>query len=70
MQVLQQLIAQDNTVIVIEHHPEVIRRADQIFDLGPEGGAGGGHLVACGNLDQIMAAEGSHTGAMLRDLFT
>ena len=69
MNVLGQLIAQDNTVIVIEHHPEVIRRADQIFDLGPEGGAAGGNLVASGNLGQIMAAEGSYTGAMLRELF-
>jgi excinuclease ABC subunit A len=69
MNVLEQLIAQDNTVIVIEHHPEVIRRADHIIDLGPEGGAGGGHLVASGNLEQIMAAPGSHTGAMLRELF-
>jgi excinuclease ABC subunit A len=69
MHVLEQLIAQDNTVIVIEHHPEVIRRADHIFDLGPEGGAGGGHLVASGNLEQIMAAPGSYTGAMLRELF-
>jgi excinuclease ABC subunit A len=64
------LIAQDNTVIVIEHHPEVIRRADHIIDLGPEGGAGGGHLVASGNLGQIMAAPASYTGAMLRELFS
>lgn len=69
MHVLEQLISHDNTVIVIEHHPEVIRRADHIFDLGPEGGGGGGHLVASGNLDQIMAAPGSYTGAMLRELF-
>ena len=69
MNVLKQLIAQDNTVIVIEHHPEVIRRADHIIDLGPEGGAGGGHLVASGNLEQIMSAPGSYTGAMLRELF-
>ena len=69
MNVLKQLIAHDNTVIVIEHHPEVIRRADHIFDLGPEGGADGGRLVASGNLNQIMAVTGSHTGAMLRGLF-
>jgi excinuclease ABC subunit A len=69
MHVLQQLIAQDNSVIVIEHHPEVIRRANHIFDLGPEGGAAGGRLVASGSLEQVMAAEGSHTGAMLRQLF-
>ena len=69
MHVLEQLIGQDNTVIVIEHHPEVIRRADHILDLGPEGGAGGGQLVASGDLEKIMAAEGSYTGAMLRGLF-
>jgi len=69
MHVLEQLIGQGNTVIVIEHHPEVIRRADYIFDLGPEGGVGGGRLVASGNIDQIMGAAGSYTGAMLRELF-
>ena len=69
MHVLEQLIGQDNTVIVIEHHPEVIRRADHILDLGPEGGAGGGDLVASGDLAKVMAAEGSYTGAMLRELF-
>ena len=69
MNVLEQLIAHGNTVIVIEHNPEVIRRADHIFDLGPEGGAGGGRLVASGDLNRIMAVAESYTGAMLRGLF-
>jgi excinuclease ABC subunit A len=69
MHVLERLIANDNTVLVIEHHPEVIRRADHILDLGPEGGAKGGQLVAAGGLAEIMAADGSYTGVMLRELF-
>jgi excinuclease ABC subunit A len=69
MKVLEQLISHDNTVVVIEHHSEVIRRADHVIDLGPEGGDGGGHLVASGSLDDIMAAGGSYTGVMLRELF-
>lgn len=69
MQVLQRLLRQDNTVVVIEHNAEVIRRADHVIDLGPEGGAGGGQVVASGSLDDIMAEPASYTGAMLRDLF-
>ena len=69
MNVLGRLIAQGNSVLVIEHNSEVIRRADHIIDLGPEGGAQGGQLVAAGTLEQIMAAPGSYTGAMLRGLF-
>ncbi len=69
MHVLEQLIAQNNTVVVIEHHPEVIRRADHILDLGPEGGSGGGELVAAGDLGRIMGSDRSYTGAMLRELF-
>ncbi len=69
MNVLHRLIGADNTVVVIEHHAEVIRRADHIIDLGPEGGAAGGRLVASGSLEEIMAAPGSHTGDMLRQLF-
>ncbi len=69
MNVLYRLIGQDNTVVVIEHHAEVIRRADHIIDLGPEGGNSGGHLVASGSLEEIMAVPESHTGTMLRELF-
>ncbi len=69
LQVLGRLLDKGNTVVVIEHHPEVIRRADYIIDLGPEGGAGGGAIVASGSVADIMAAPASYTGAMLRELF-
>jgi excinuclease ABC subunit A len=69
MNVLGRLIAQGNSVLVIEHNSEVIRRADHIIDLGPEGGVGGGHVVASGTLEQVMAVDQSYTGAMLRGLF-
>lgn len=69
MNVLGRLIGQDNSVLVIEHHSEVIRRADHIIDLGPEGGAGGGEIVAQGSLEDVMAVAESYTGRMLRELF-
>ena len=68
--VLGRLLERGNSVIVIEHHPEVIRRADHVIDLGPEGGAGGGRLVAAGSVADIMATAASYTGAMLREYFT
>jgi excinuclease ABC subunit A len=66
MTVLARLVEQNHTVIVIEHNPDVIRRADWVVDLGPEGGSGGGRLVAEGPLPAIMAAPDSHTGRVLR----
>ncbi len=68
--VLGGLIERGNSVVVIEHHPEVIRRADHVIDLGPEGGGDGGRVVGSGTLADIMAVEASFTGAMLRDLFS
>jgi excinuclease ABC subunit A len=68
MNVLGRLIAQGNTVLVIEHNSEVIRRADHVVDLGPEGGAAGGQVVASGDLEAIMSSAESYTGAMLRGL--
>jgi excinuclease ABC subunit A len=53
--------------VVIEHHPEIIRRADRVIDLGPEGGGGGGRIVAQGSLADLLAAPASYTGAMLRE---
>jgi excinuclease ABC subunit A len=67
--VLKQLIDHGHTVVVIEHHPDVIRRADHVIDLGPEGGEEGGRVVVQGNLEAVIAAELSYTGAMLRQLF-
>ncbi len=66
--VLSRLVDQGNTVLVIEHNLDVIKTADWIIDLGPEGGSGGGGLVAEGTPEQIAAVEASHTGRYLRNL--
>ncbi|RLD42953.1 MAG: excinuclease ABC subunit UvrA, partial [Bacteroidetes bacterium] len=65
---LQSIVDNDNTVIVIEHDTDIIRQADHIIDLGPEGGEKGGYLVASGNLDTIMQCKKSHTGNALKEL--
>ncbi len=57
-----------NTVIVIEHNLEMIKCADWIIDLGPEGGEGGGDLVGAGPPEEIPALPGSHTGRFLRPM--
>ncbi|HIS41095.1 MAG TPA: excinuclease ABC subunit UvrA [Candidatus Aphodovivens avistercoris] len=64
--VLQRLVDAGNTVLVIEHNLDVIKCADHIVDLGPEGGERGGTIVAAGTPEQVAATEGSHTGAFLR----
>ena len=64
--VLQSLRDQGNTVLVIEHNLDVIKVADHVIDLGPEGGDGGGQLVAAGTPEQIAACSDSHTGHFLR----
>ena len=66
--VLGGLVDKGNTVIVIEHNLDVIKSADWIIDLGPEGGAGGGTVVATGTPEQIAAASGSHTGVFLAEI--
>ncbi|HJQ85167.1 MAG TPA: excinuclease ABC subunit UvrA, partial [Candidatus Binatia bacterium] len=63
--VLHRLVDRGNTVITIEHNLDIVKEADWIVDLGPEGGAGGGRVVACGPPDAIAAAAGSHTGRWL-----
>ena len=68
MEVLHALVDQGNTVVVIEHNLEVIKTADWILDLGPEGGDGGGRIVAEGTPEDIAAAPGSHTGRFLAPL--
>ncbi|MGE3626167.1 MAG: hypothetical protein AB7G34_07310, partial [Hyphomicrobiales bacterium] len=60
---------QGNTVVVIEHNLEVIKTADWIIDLGPEGGDAGGRIVATGTPEQVAAAKGSYTGQFLKELF-
>ena len=57
-----------NTVIVIEHNLDVVRSSDHVVDLGPEGGNGGGEIVATGTPEEIARVEASHTGRFLRDL--
>ena len=67
--VLQRLVEGGNTVIVIEHNLDVIKTADYIVDLGPEGGDRGGTLVACGTPEEVAAVPGSYTGQYLKKLF-
>ena len=64
--VLQSLVDKGNTVIVIEHNLDVIKSADWIIDMGPEGGFGGGRVVATGTPEQVAMADGSHTGHFLQ----
>jgi excinuclease ABC subunit A len=66
--VLHRLVDQGNTVVVIEHNPEVIKTADHIIDLGPEGGAAGGRVVAVGTPEEVAATPGSYTGEYLRTI--
>jgi excinuclease ABC subunit A len=68
LEVLHELVDAGNTVAVIEHNLEVIKTADWIIDLGPEGGDGGGRVVAVGTPEDVAGAEGSYTGAFLREL--
>ena len=67
IQVLQQLVELGNTVLVIEHNLDVIKVADHIIDLGPEGGDGGGYVVAAGTPEEVAAAAGSYTGQYLKN---
>ncbi|MBB4302152.1 excinuclease ABC subunit A [Rhodobium orientis] len=68
LEVLHELVDQGNTVVVIEHNLEVIKTADWIIDLGPEGGDGGGEIVATGRPQDIVAEPRSHTGRFLKDV--
>jgi len=68
LEVLGRLVDAGNTVVVIEHNLDVIKSADQIIDLGPEGGEAGGELVAAGTPEQVAAVKGSYTGQFLRDV--
>jgi excinuclease ABC subunit A len=68
LEVLQRLVDAGNTVLVIEHNLDVIKQADWIVDLGPEGGDAGGELIAAGTPEQVAGVEGSFTGRFLREL--
>jgi excinuclease ABC subunit A len=68
LNILHRLVDAGNTVIVIEHNLDVIRSADHVIDLGPEGGDAGGEIVATGTPEEVARVETSHTGRFLRDL--
>ncbi len=64
--ILERLVEAGNTVVVIEHNLDVLKRADYLIDLGPEGGDGGGEVVACGTPEEVARCPASHTGRWLR----
>ena len=66
--VLNRLVDEGNTVVIIEHHPDIIKVADWIVDLGPEGGDAGGRIVAEGTPEQIAQVEDSYTGQFLKEI--
>ncbi len=68
LEVLHELVDQGNTVVVIEHNLDVVKTADHIIDIGPEGGDGGGRIVATGTPEQVAGAKDSHTGRYLADM--
>jgi excinuclease ABC subunit A len=67
---LQRLVDQGNSVVVIEHNLDVIKTADRIIDLGPEGGEEGGQIIATGTPEQVAAVQESYTGRFLSELVT
>ena len=68
LEVLNSLVDKGNTVIVIEHNLDVIKSSDWIIDLGPEGGSGGGEIIATGTPEQVARVDGSFTGAFLAEV--
>jgi excinuclease ABC subunit A len=68
LEVLDRLVDQGNTVVVIEHNLDVIKAADHVIDLGPEGGDAGGEIIAVGTPEQVAGVPTSHTGHFLREL--
>jgi excinuclease ABC subunit A len=70
LSVLQRLVAAGNTVVVIEHNLDVIKTADWIIDMGPEGGHGGGRVVAKGAPEKVAGVAESYTGRYLKEILT
>ena len=68
LEILHTFVKLGNTVVVIEHNLDVVKTADWVIDLGPEGGSGGGHIVATGTPEQIVKVKKSHTGRFLKPL--
>ena len=69
IEVIQRLVNNGNTVIVIEHNIDVIKVADYVIDLGPEGGDKGGEIVGCGTPEELSKIDSSYTGQFLRKVF-
>ena len=68
LEILQAFVSTGNTVVVIEHNLDVIKTADHIIDMGPEGGVNGGKIIAEGNPEKIAEISGSYTGRFIREL--
>ncbi|MCQ2564630.1 MAG: excinuclease ABC subunit UvrA, partial [Clostridia bacterium] len=66
--ILQRLVGKGNSVVVIEHNLDVVKTADYIIDMGPEGGLGGGQVVASGTPEEICKVKGSYTGLYLKKM--
>ena len=66
--VLQRLVEKGNTVIVIEHNLDVIKSADYLIDMGPEGGRGGGRVLACGTPEEVAKCQEGYTATFLREI--
>ena len=69
MEVIEKIVAKGNSVVIIEHNMDVIKMADYIIDLGPEGGTGGGTVVATGTPEEIASCKASYTGRFLKEMF-
>ena len=69
IEVLNRLTENGNTLVIIEHNVDIIKNADYVIDLGPEGGTGGGEIMAVGTPEEVAKVKGSHTGECLRDEF-
>ena len=70
VEVLQRLVEVGNTVLIIEHNLDVIKTADYLIDLGPEGGSGGGEIVCTGTPEEVARCEASYTGHYLRKMLS
>ena len=70
IKIIQALADQGNTILIIEHNLDLIKVADYIIDLGPEGGNGGGQIVAAGTPKQVSKVKKSYTGQYLKPLFS
>ena len=66
--VLQDLVDQGNTVVIIEHNQDVLKTVDYLIDMGPEGGEGGGMIIAEGTPEEVARTEGSYTGKYLKEI--